>query len=481
MSSLPDVIVAAADGGLGLLPAATDANRVIMGVCSGGPTNELLAFTSKKKLVETLGEGPLVDAVAHSLDVAGGTVYACRVLTAEIPVAGAVTKTGTGPTITVKVGSLPLDDYEVVVLVTRAGVAGVAACRVSLDGGRTYGPEVVLPMGTPADGGDPEVPGELKIGSDDEVTLSIPTVGSFGEGDTYSFTCAAAIPTSVEIGAAIDKVLLDAREWGFLHVAVTPATVADSKTLATAVGAKMVAAETSHRYAVALVQVAKDTDTNTIAAFSAFADTTVMASAGDAFIVSPISGRIHKRNAAYAIGARLARAPIHEDLGRFASGSLPGVDELERDERETPGLDAARFATLRTHIGQPGHYVTSGKLMSPPTSDYRHIQHKRIINTGRRVTRQALMRYLNDTVRVNATTGFILETEARNIERNVAAQLEAALVAPGHASAVSVQVPRDENLISSEHLSVEIRVVPLGYLRAITATVGLDNPALRSA
>jgi hypothetical protein len=241
----------------------------------------------------------------------------------------------------------------------------------------------------------------------------------------------------------------------------------------------MTSAETAFRFAFALMEAPKDTDANLISAFSSFASTRVVVAAGFEELFSPITGRIHERSAAWPIAARAAKVPIHEDLGRVITGPLPGISILQRNEFATPGLDSQRFATLRTIIGRQGFFISNGKVMASAGSDFQLVQHRRIMDKACAVARNALLNFLNDSVNVDAATGFILEKDAQNIEAFVEGQLDAALLAPGSASAIQVTVKRDENILSSQTLRVTIRIVPLGYAKTIVQDIGFTNPALQ--
>jgi hypothetical protein len=152
----------------------------------------------------------------------------------------------------------------------------------------------------------------------------------------------------------------------------------------------------------------------------------------------------------------------------------------------TPGLASSRFETLRTIPDAPGFYIasdTGGNMMAPLGSDYAFVQNRRVMDEACRVNRVAMLRYLNDDLLVDAKTGFILETEARRIEADVNAQLEADLVfgASRHASAVQTRVKRDENILSTHNLTTSVSVTPKSYAKTITTTIGFRNPAIAAA
>lgn len=465
---LPDVWFDIQDGSLGILPPPTDGVSAKIGVAVAGPVGELVPVTTLKQVREVFGGGPLAEALATHLALSGAPVYAIRVNASTAGVAGAVAKTGTG-TGDLSVAGAPLDAFEVVVKITRDGAnlaAGTAAFTYTLDGGDNWSPEIAIPSG-----GNYALPGTGL-----NLTFSDGGAGtSFKAGDTYSFSCTAPSYTLSDLNAALDVLLADPREWGWVHVvgATTPA-------IAAGVAVRMQEAETAYRFAFALLEAADDTDANLIAAYANFADKRVAVAVGYAELASPLTGRVHKRSAAWVASGRLAAIPVHEHLGRVITGPVQGVVRLYRDEFATPGMDEQRFLTMRTIIGRSGFYFTRGRIKAPQGSDFQYIENRRVMDRACRIARNAALRYLNDSVRVD-DAGNIAEADARAIEAFVEGQLLAGLVSPGHASAVQVSLKRDSNVISSRSTTLTLRVRPLGYLEYIETDIGFSNPALVAA
>jgi hypothetical protein len=460
--ALPEITLTVTDNALGIVPETIDGISAKIGISSLGTPNILYSAGDVTTLKASLGVGPLVEAAAHQLAISGGPVYCMPAAIVTPGAAGAVTHVGTGPTMTV--AGAAYDSYQAVVTILAGGALGVATFQYSL-GVSGSSPPIMIPSG-----GTYAVP-------DSNLVLTFPA-GTYVAGETYSFSTTAPMYDSTALTTALTALLADAREWRFLHVVGLPATVAAAAGIAAAVDVAMVSAAANYRYVRSLIECPEDTDANLITGFAAFASTRVFVAAGTEDLTSGLSGRTYKRPAAWPVAARAAKAPVHEDLGRFASGPLPGVGKLYRDERATPGLDSQRFTTLRTFISKPGAYITGGRTMAVPGSDYQLIQNGFVIDKACRITRLALLRYLNDSIRVDATTGFIVELEAVAIEADVESQLKAGLVSAGNASDVVVKVARNNNILSTQTLQTTIRVVPFGYARFITADVGLYNPSL---
>src|SRR2546421_288132 len=73
---LPDVVIQIQDGALGQTPASVANAQAKVGICSDGIVGQVYSFSDIGGAQQSLGQGPLVDAIAHTLAVAGGPVYA---------------------------------------------------------------------------------------------------------------------------------------------------------------------------------------------------------------------------------------------------------------------------------------------------------------------------------------------------------------------------------------------------------------------
>ncbi len=467
MANLPGVRINVQDGNLGVLPALGEGAHVKIGVASQGPVNEVVAVSDTKRAKEVFGSGPLLEAIGVAFAQGAGAIYAVRVNASVAGTVSSVTKTGTG-TGTLTVTGSPLDAYEVVVRITRAGRLGAAAFVYSLDGGDTYSPEIAVPSG-----GTYTLPGT-------GLTLTFnPGAGQFEAGDTYTFRTSAPGYSLSDLNAALDALFSQVQlRYQFVHVvgAATP-------TVAAAVDARMGEAAAQHRYIWALLDAEDKSDNQLRSDWASFASTRVGVGAGYAEIASPITGRVHRRPISWLWAGRRAARPAQEDVGRVASGPLVGVVKLHRDEYVSPGLDEARFTTARTYPAYAGYYLTQGRLMAPPGSDFELDQYRSVMDLACTVAYQAGLRFVNEAIRVDPATGGIAERDAARVEGYIAGMLRAAL--KGKVSeiegqpAVRVTVDRTENILSSRRLPVSIAIIPLGYAKFISVEIGFENPALK--
>lgn len=468
--SIPEANITIKDGALGLVPQSTANVVACVGVSSAGTANVVQSFGAGnvQAIVDAFGSGPLVEQMAL-IAAAGAPVIGVKTTTTTPGSSAAVVKVGAGTSVMTLSGT-PNDAYELKMLITRAGsspTANEAAFKVSLDGGLTYGPEVALPSA-----GAYVIPNT-------GLTATF-AVGTLIVDNTYSSTCTAGAYNTTDLNTAIDALLADPREWFLLNVVGVPADSAALAGFFAALDTKMTTAQTAFRFARAMLSAYSGADAALITSFAALSSLRVGIAAGFERMVSPLNGAQLLRSSSFVISKRLAQIPPSEDAGRIASGSIGGeVTSLVRDEGKTPALDAVGVSTLRTHVGLPGFYATNARLKAPGTSDFQFFHHGRVMDIASKATRLGVLRFLNDTVLVDKATGFIAEAEARKIEAYVTDLVRSSVTRPGYASDATVLVRRNNNILSDQTLYVDVRVIPLGYVKAITATIGFFNPALQ--
>lgn len=137
----PDTTESISDGALGFTASDLSKIAAVLGICTLGAIGTFYSFSDPKDVVSELGTGPLVEALCHSLDVAGGTVYATPIGPTAAGTISAITQTGTGPLPTLT--GNPISAFPIRFKIVKGGVVGTATFQISYDGGTTYGPETV--------------------------------------------------------------------------------------------------------------------------------------------------------------------------------------------------------------------------------------------------------------------------------------------------------------------------------------------------
>lgn len=469
---LPDVYTTIQDGGLGILPPSTDGAHALIGVASSGPQNAVVSITRLEDALATFGSGPLVESIGVKLALGARPVYAVRgaASTAGTTTAGTVTKDGTS-TGTIAFAGAAQDSADGIVKIVRGGVLTAATFIFSLDGGNSWSAEKAVGAG-----------GVQNLGLGVTATFAVGAAPGFVPGDTFAFAATAPAMTTVDLSAAIDAVLADPREWEALHV-----TGGVSAAQAAAVAQKLTTAESNYRYGHAVLEVAPAAVGQTVAAwssalmtdFAAYASkrVSVVASFGD--VVSPVTGRVQRRNLGSHYAAWLLTDRVSASPGRVERGAVPGIVALGHDERVSPGLDAFGFVTFRSYIGLKGAYVTNGRTFAGVTSDYQYVEQRRVMDKACRLVRIAGLRFEQENLRITPD-GTIDERDVQAVELYLANPLEQ-MVNEGELSLGAVTIDPTQNVLSSSFLSAKVRMVPLGVVRWLELDIGFRNPKLEVA
>jgi hypothetical protein len=474
--TIPTVSLTIKDGGLGIAPSIAIGQQSFIGICSSSTdsrdgtalTNVVKTFNDPSLMKDIMGTGPLVEAAALTLQAGGGPVVVMKVAQSASGTAGAVTRVVSNGTSVMTITGTPLDAYSLSVLITGAAAAvtsGLGMFRYSLDGGISYSAEISLPTAaTYAIAGT-------------GLTLAFAT-GTLVVGDLYTSACTGPVFTITELAPALTALLANSAIWYCVNVICQPADSTAALLLAGTLTSALSTAQASYRYVMGRIQQGAGNDATLISAVVAVADSRLEIVAGTANVTSAVNGYTKVMPQHYVVAARSGIISPAEDMGYVVAGALKGVYSISRDEWATPGLDAARYTTLRTHVGLPGFYVTNSRMMAAGGSDFQYAQHRRVMDIASSAGRIALLHYLNGVTRVDKTTGFIYEPDALAIESYVRAIVDQAVLQPGYVTDVAVLVDRTINMLSTNKLGAKIRIIPLGYMKTIEAEIGFTNPAL---
>lgn len=187
-----------------------------------------------------------------------------------------------------------------------------------------------------------------------------------------------------------------------------------------------------------------------------------------------LGGTANDGSAAVSLAlARACKYGAHIKLGSGENGALSasqiyiGTDKLE-DRVDMETLHDAGFITFMHRPGSAGYFFGVDNMCSK--DDYHILVHGRVIDKVQRIAVEAYQPYVENGIRMEQD-GSINATEAADIEAALKAAILAAM--SEQISQVEVNVPLDQDVINTSSLSVEVKVMPLGYLSWITVNLGL--------
>lgn len=491
--ALPSATLTLKEGQLAIPPETTDNIIAVLGFCTLGTVAQIYSFagSTPADVVSTLGYGKLAQLVAHLMATPNHGPVLAVPIDKTAGVLTAVTAAGTSPP-TVTLSGNSVDDIVGRVEILTAGTRGTATFRYCLDYDTTTG------LGNWS---NPIVTAATYGMDNSGVTLNFAT-GSYVADNVYSFSGVAPTHSDAQITAGMDALIAAGSDIGGIYVVSAPAGSLDSDrvtALATtfaAVNGKIDSIETAFRYVWCLIEAGSPVGTSAGGLTTwrtALAGATMQAlthkrmsiAAGYGRQVSVIDARAYRRSVGWRILERLSTSEISEHLGRVRSGPLATLLSIEHNEETTGGLAngtaGQRYLTLRTVAGENGFFVADTHTFASVGSDYAKLERLRVINRASKVGRNALLKYLNDTVILDASTGKILESEATHIDSDLNSQMVSSLIntasktGKGHASSVAARVSRNDDLASSAPMTGEFSVQPLGYFRTIAWNIGFTK------
>lgn len=481
------------DNGLGASTPGAGNTIVVAGICSQGPVNQPFFSTSPKSLVGFGGYGPAPQLAALIAQQSGNPVGLVRVLQGAAGTNTAVSSGGTNTsTSAVTLTGTPLDTFYGLVTVLTGGntiVAGGNILAISLDAGRSTLVTVQL-QATQATYAIANTGLTLNFGA-----------GMLATGDTFSWISTEPTWTDANVASALASLIGTSIAWKDVYIPGGAAALNGAGTVGAtnadvqAVDGYMTNLFNNRRYGRAYLQArdamwggsSTENEATWIASLEAahVNDASLRAgvTAGHYNVISAIDQSQYRRPLMFGAAPRDASVAIQVDLGRVSDGALaeltlPTAPDgfIYHDESVNPGLDAARFLSAWSIITLPGLYIKNPNLMAPPGSDFSLLQHGAVIDAASLIAYTFFVQRLSSSVRVNPTTGFILQQDANTLQQGANAAL-----ANGLGSAVSSAkciVSLTDNILSTNTISVTIQIVPLGYLKSIDVTMEFLNPAL---
>ena len=385
----------------------------------------------------------------------------------------------TGTSVPVFSGT-PLDAFDIRVDVTTAGSslsALTATVKVSLDGGRSYGPNVQIPAS-----GVYAIPNT-------GVTVTFGS-GTLVVGDSFRIKTSAPLWDTTGLNAALASLTSVVGRYEFAHVAgpVDRTSAGTAKTWASG-------RHTAGEYVFAQLGVRDQYTGESITTWSASIQGTdpgfsgydgekyldVCASHG--YVASYLRAGVYfRRNLAVLLSARLASIPVRQHPGRVKTGKIQGLmpdtDALAgviHDLATYTSINNARFSGAQQVKGRPrGEWYFTSRTMAASTSDFSEIQRIRVMCVAAAAALTAMAEYVGDDVETKTDgTGQITEAAAKAVEAEVAAKLKLAVVkAPNNfVTRASARITRTNNVLSTGELLCTISLVPRANINAITTTI----------
>lgn len=128
-----------------------------------------------------------------------------------------------------------------------------------------------------------------------------------------------------------------------------------------------------------------------------------------------------------------------------------------------------------THIGKSGIYFNDSRTCTDKDSDYAFIENVRTINKAAKLTREALLPFLNSPVTVDAE-GKLSQEVVKSYENAIRKLIDEQMARNQEVSSFDVYVDPNQDILSTSQLDVKLTIVPTGTSRNIIVKLGFENP-----
>lgn len=471
---LPNSYVDVNNRNLGLSPGAPSGIFAFIGQSvDGSAAADAIVSVGKNDVAALIGYGSLANELIDFFDNGGRKAYAVPVVPDTL-VSGyaALTPTRVGVsagtiTSSLEGGEVVPDGFELHVEITKTGIGGVGRMKISLDAGTTFMAEMLIPITA----GTYVIPGtHIELTFADVVT-------GFDDGDVFDQSITGPQPLAGDVTDAVDTLI--ASDYTFDAI-----IVCDDVSAATGavIDGKMEGAEDSpdFRYsysafhgALAAANMSDMLSIYTTIRASVESDRAQVCAA-EATMVRPNYGNAqYDKTCIGALAGRRSALNLQNDLGLFSAGSLVNVVSLRTNMTETliEDLDAIQCVTVRKFKGVAGLYPTNG-WMSDPFSDITKDARRLVLDKASRIARLTGLGKLKIEVDPSDISG-----STESLKNDIQNALDTQIVGNNEAVSVTVDIPDDQDILTTEELDVEIEVQVYGHASYIGITVQISNPA----
>lgn len=187
------------------------------------------------------------------------------------------------------------------------------------------------------------------------------------------------------------------------------------------------------------------------------------------------------------VAGRIAAAPVQRKISRVKDGPLRplnifiGDQPAEAADAET--LHEKGYITFRTFVGRSGCFIADDNLATRVGDDYRALTNRRVIDKAYRIAYDTLLGALNDEVSV-ASDGTLSPAWCTALKSRVEQALIAQMTANGNLgndpgdpadTGVACAIDYRQQILSTSHLAVGLRVKPNGYAKYIEVELGFKT------
>jgi|GEM_PF-3104145 len=180
---------------------------------------------------------------------------------------------------------------------------------------------------------------------------------------------------------------------------------------------------------------------------------------------------------------RLAAKPLHYSVARVKSGIFSangfltsGLALSSYSDGQLASLHDAGYIILRSFPGRFGAFASDDVTLAAADSDFSSISRGRLMDKACRLAYEAYVYELNDIVELDPETGKLLPTKVSYLEDVMNRRLQQRMLAEGNCSDAKTYVDANQNVLSTDSITVTVSILPHGTIKYINVQLGFINP-----
>lgn len=182
----------------------------------------------------------------------------------------------------------------------------------------------------------------------------------------------------------------------------------------------------------------------------------------------------------YTLGL-LSAQPVMRNIGRVQNGKLSYSDKIATsggtliENISKANRDAAAdkgYIFAVRHPQNDGYFISDDPTCAAITDDFAWITRNRTMNKAASITRRVYTQRILDEVYTDPDTGKLSALTVKNFESEVEQAINFEMVRLGECTAVIAKVNPAQDVIITGEIVIELRIIPVGHARYITAKIG---------
>lgn len=178
----------------------------------------------------------------------------------------------------------------------------------------------------------------------------------------------------------------------------------------------------------------------------------------------------------------LSAIPVQRKISRVRSGALTtatafaGTATVETAGAGAPATIAGKgYITFTTYPNVSGYFFSGDPMLTATTDDYCMLARGRVIDKVHILTYTTFVQEVDDEVPVN-TDGTLDAGFCKWLSQQIVNQINNTMTANKEISSVNCFIDPEQNILSTNQLSVVLKVLPVGYATEIEINLGFQNP-----